>query len=170
MMGDETGQQSRIAVAGFGNVLLGDDGFGVEVIKRLQTLALPVHVEAFEIGIGGMELVFNLMDGFNEMIVIDAVRRGNAPGTLYLFPPSDADLHLRKDDRVDPHLVEPTGAMRMARRLGILPDKIMVVGCEPESCPLRLGLSSPVRTAVDKAIDKIREMIGHALDASRTTV
>ena len=96
-MGDGTARESRIAIAGFGNVLLGDDGFGVEVIKRLQTFPLPVHVEAFDIGIGGMELVLKLMDGFTEMIVVDAVRRGKAPGTLYLFPPSDADLHLRTE-------------------------------------------------------------------------
>ena len=167
-MADGMGRKSRLAIAGFGNVLLGDDGFGVEVIKRLQTFPLPVHVEAFDIGIGGMELVLKLMDGFTEMIVVDAVRRGKAPGTLYLFPPSDADLHLGKNERVDPHLAEPTGAMRMARRLGVLPGKIIVVGCEPESCALGLGLSSPVKTAVDKAVDKICEMIGRVLNASRT--
>ena len=167
-MADAMGQQSRLVIAGFGNVLLGDDGFGVEVVKRLQTLPLPVHVEAFDIGIGGMELVLKLMDGFTEMIVVDAVRRGKTPGTLYLFPPSAADLHPRKDDRVDPHLAEPTGAMRMARRLGVLPEKIIVVGCEPENCALGLGLSNPVRTAVDESVDKICEMVGHALDASGT--
>jgi hydrogenase maturation protease len=167
-MGDGTARESRIVVAGFGNVLLGDDGFGVEVIKRLQTFTLPVHVEAFDIGIGGMELVLKLMDGFNEMIVVDAVRRGNAPGTLYLFPPSEADLYLRPEERIDPHLAEPTGSMRMAMKLGILPEKIVVVGCEPESCALGLGLSSPVKAAVAGAVEKIREMIGHALNACRT--
>lgn len=167
-MSDGMPRQSRLVIAGFGNVLLGDDGFGVEVVKRLQSLPLPVHVEAFDIGIGGMELVLKLMDGFTEMIVVDAVRRGKAPGTVYLFPPSDADLHLHKSDRVDPHLAEPTGAMKMARRLGILPAKILVVGCEPENCALGLGLSRPVRTAVDEAVEKICGMIGHSLDASAT--
>jgi hydrogenase maturation protease len=167
-MGDGTARESRIAIAGFGNVLLGDDGFGVEVIKRLQNFPLPVHVEAFDIGIGGMELVLKLMDGFNEMIVVDAVRRGNAPGTLYLFPPSVADLYFRPEERIDPHLAEPTGSMRMALKLGILPEKIVVVGCEPESCALGLGLSRPVTAAVDGAVEKIREMIGYALNASRT--
>jgi hydrogenase maturation protease len=168
-MGDGTAPESRIAVAGFGNVLLGDDGFGVEVIKRLQSLKLPTRVECFDIGIGGMELVLKLMDGFNEMIVVDAVRRGNAPGTLYLFPPSEADLYFRPEERIDPHLAEPTGSMRMALKLGILPEKIVIVGCEPESCALGLGLSRPVRVAVEDAVEKIREMIGRTFNAPRTS-
>jgi hydrogenase maturation protease len=167
-MGDGTPRESRIVVAGFGNVLLGDDGFGVEVIKRLQSLTLPARVEAFDIGIGGMELVLKLMDGFNEMIVVDAVRRGNAPGTLYLFRPSEADLYFRPEERIDPHLAEPTGSMRMALKLGILPEKICIVGCEPEICALGLGLSRPVRAAVEDAVEKILEMIGCALNAART--
>ena len=167
-MGAGAARESRIAVAGFGNVLLGDDGFGVEVIKRLRTFPLPIEVETLDIGIGGMELVLKLMDGFDEMIVVDAVRRGNAPGTLYLFPPSEADLYLRPEERIDPHLAEPTGSMRMALKLGILPEKIVVVGCEPENCALGLGLSRPVRVAVEDAVEKIREMIGRTLNAPRT--
>lgn len=167
-MGAGTARESRIAVAGFGNVLLGDDGFGVEVIKRLRTFPLPIEVETLDIGIGGMELVLKLMDGFDEMIVVDAVRRGNAPGTLYLFPPSEADLYLRPEERIDPHLAEPTGSMRMALKLGILPEKIVVVGCEPENCALGLGLSRPVRVAVEDAVEKIREMIGRTFNVPRT--
>ena len=168
-MGAGPALESRIAVAGFGNVLLGDDGFGVEVIKRLRNFPLPAEVETLDIGIGGLELVLKLMDGFNEMIVVDAVRRGNAPGTLYLFPPGEADLYCRPEERIDPHLAEPTGSMRMALKLGILPKKIVVVGCEPESCALRLGLSRPVRAAVEDAVEKIRDIIGRTLNNNRTS-
>ncbi|HSE87043.1 MAG TPA: hydrogenase maturation protease [Candidatus Binatia bacterium] len=168
-MGAATAPESRIAVAGFGNVLLGDDGFGVEVIKCLRTLPLPVEVETLDIGIGGMDLVLKLMDGFNEMIVVDAVRRGNAPGTLYVFEPGARDLSFGLGERIDPHLAEPTSSMKMAKKLGILPEKITVVGCEPASCALRLGLSAPVKAVVEKAAAKILSIIGYVPNASTTT-
>lgn len=152
-------QRPRIVIAGFGNILLGDDGFGVEVVQRLQKLSLPFHVETFETGIAGMELVLKLMEGFDEMIVVDTVRCGKTPGTLVLFPPSVADLQLPTEERIDPHLAEPTSSMRMAMKLHILPKKIMVIGCEPESCVLGLGLSRPVRGAVDQAVEKICSLI-----------
>jgi hydrogenase maturation protease len=166
-MGAGTAPESRIAVAGFGNVLLGDDGFGVEVIKRLRMFPLPVQVETLDIGIGGMELVLKLMDGFNEMIVVDAVRRGRAPGTLYVFEPGARDLSFGLGERIDPHLAEPTSAMKMAKKLGILPEKVTVVGCEPESCALGLGLSRSMRVAVEDAVEKIRAIIGRTLNAPR---
>ena len=82
----------RILIVGFGNVLLGDDGFGVEVVKRLGATSLPTSVEILDVGIGGLDFVLTLMAGYEEAIVVDAVQRGQPPGTLYVFTPSAADL------------------------------------------------------------------------------
>lgn len=152
----------RVLVAGFGNLLLGDDGFGVAVVRRLAGELLPSGVETMEIGTGGMELVFGLMSGCRKLIVVDAVRRGHAPGTMYVFRPSEADLALAPDQSIDPHFAEPTRAMQLAKDLGYLPEDVTVVGCEPGSCELDLTLSPPVRAAVEQAAGKIREVLGTA--------
>ncbi len=152
----------RVLVAGFGNLLLGDDGFGVEVVRKLSGEPVPPGVETLEVGTGGMELVYGLMAGFGKLIVVDAVRRGHAPGTLCVFHPSDSDLSFAPEESIDPHFAEPTRAMKMAKTLGYLPEDVTVVGCEPGSCELGLTLSPPVRAAVGQAIGMVREVLGAA--------
>jgi hydrogenase maturation protease len=150
----------KTLIVGFGNVLLGDDGFGVEVIKRLTFSELPPGVETMEVGIGGVHFVLRLMEGFEAVIVVDAVRRGQPPGTLYVFTPGAADLGVHGGQSIDPHFAEPARAMQLARALGFLPDKVTVLGCEPESCQLGISLSVAVDAVVDRAVEKIRAMVG----------
>ena len=152
----------RVLVAGFGNLLLGDDGFGVAVMRKLARNPPPPDVELMEVGTGGMELVFGLMGGCRKLVVVDAVRRGHAAGTLYVFHPSEADLAFAPDQDLDPHFTEPTRAMKLAKKLGFLPEDVTVVGCEPGSCELDLELSPPVLAAVDEAVVKVREVLGAA--------
>lgn len=151
-------------VAGFGNLLLGDDGFGVEVVRRLGSGRLPEGLRVVDVGIGGMELVFSLMAGCDRLIIVDAARRGTAPGTLSVFPPSAADLAPREREGADPHLTEPTRALRMARQLGALPSDVLVVTCEVASCDLEMALSPPVAAAVARAVDII---LAHARSEAR---
>ena len=80
-----------ILIAGFGNVLRGADGFGVEVVKRLACSALPPSVAILDVGIGGMHCILKLLEGFTEAIVVDAIKGHGAPGTLYIFPPDCRD-------------------------------------------------------------------------------
>ena len=150
----------KTLIVGFGNVLLGDDGFGVEVIKRLAASALQPGVETMDVGIGGMHFVLRLMEGFEAVIVVDAVRRGQPPGTLYVFTPAAADLGVHGGRRIDPHFAEPARSMQLARALGFLPEKVTVLGCEPESCQLGISLSLAVDAAVDRAVERIRDMVG----------
>ena len=86
-------------VAGFGNLLLGDDGFGVRVLERLGTKPLPSGVELLEVGTGGLNLVLTLMGGFSDLVVVDAVRHGRAPGTLCTFHPAAPGKSVRRDRR-----------------------------------------------------------------------
>jgi len=155
----------RVLVAGFGNLLLGDDGFGVAVVRKLARETVPAGVETLEVGTGGMELVYGLMGGFDRLIVVDAVRRGLAPGTLSVFRPSEADLASSPGQFLDPHFAEPTRAMRMAKSLGYLPPDVTVVGCEPGDCELDLKLSPPVLAAVEQALGTVREALSGAAHA-----
>lgn len=151
-------------IAGFGNVLLGDDGFGVHVIKRLAAMTLPSHVQTMDVGIGGMELVLRLKTGFDEVIVVDAVRRGETPGTLFVFAPNERELNRDSGKALNPHVAEPLAAMRMAKTLGVLPAAITVVGCEPENCSPGIGLSAAVSAAIDPSLNVIRKLVEQTRD------
>jgi len=149
-------------IVGFGNELLGDDGFGVEVIRRLAAKDFPSHVHIMDVGIAGLHFVLQLMEGFDAVIVVDAVTHGQAPGTLYVFAPSEADGDLPSQDWIDPHVAEPAQALKLARALGVLPADVTVVGCEPSSCHLGMPLSVRAMTAVDRAVRTIHEMVAAA--------
>ncbi|MEO8191271.1 MAG: hydrogenase maturation protease [Acidobacteriota bacterium] len=155
----------RALIAGFGNLLLGDDGFGVEVVRRLAEQPLPGGAEIVEVGIGGMELVYELMNGCGRLVIVDAVRRGHPPGTLYVFQPSEADTTPGPEQGIDPHFAEPTRAMKVAKKLGYLPSDVTIVGCEPLCCDLDLTLSPAVRAAVGPAAERVRELL--SVDSSR---
>ncbi|MCA1580942.1 MAG: hydrogenase maturation protease [Acidobacteria bacterium] len=157
--------RGRTLIAGFGNLLLGDDGFGIEVVRRLAEDTLPDGAEILEVGIGGMELVYELMNGCETLVIVDAVRRGHPPGTLYVFQPSEADLTPGPEPGIDPHFAEPTRAMKVAKKLGYLPADVTIVGCEPLCCDLDLTLSPEVRKAVEPAAERVRALL--AGDRSR---
>ena len=127
----------RVLIAGVGNVLQGDDGFGVELAWRLAKRALPPGVKVIETGIGGMSLVQELMQGYDAILVLDAHQQGGAAGTLRLLEPTLPDLsaldpHQLRDYFADTHYATPLRALALAARLGHLPNVVAVLGCEPE--------------------------------------
>jgi hydrogenase maturation protease len=145
---------SRILVACVGNVLRLDDGFGYEVAARLRDL--PAGVEVLESGIGGMMLVQELMTGCDGLIIVDAVERDAAPGTLFVIqpdidPPSNVgDIHLSNPDRV----------LALAKGLGCLPERVLLVGCQPKDVDgMGQRLSPPVEHAVGVAVEQIRSIL-----------
>jgi hydrogenase maturation protease len=154
--------RSRVLVVGVGNVLQGDDGFGVEVAKRLVLREdLPVNVVVLETGIGGMTLVQELFNGYDVLIVVDAVDRGGVPGTIYLLEAQVPDLlklpdTQRDDFLADMHLAKPSRAFVMARALGVLPPSVYIFGCQPHAIDdLILGLSEPVQAAVEQSVERL---------------
>jgi hydrogenase maturation protease len=148
----------KTLVAGFGNVLLGDDGFGVEVIRRLQSRTLPDGTELLDAGIGGFNFVMQLMDGYDRVIIVDAMQRGETAGTLSVFHPPPHDRHGPVRD-VNPHITEPVRAMHLASQLSVLPAHVTVVSCEVAGCDVRIGLSDPVSAAVDEAILAVEQVL-----------
>jgi hydrogenase maturation protease len=157
---------SKILIAGMGNVLRRDDGFGVEIAKRLAAdNTLPTDARVIEVGIGGIHLVQELMDGYDVLIIIDAVERDSAPGTLHVLEADVPNLATwpesqRQDFLADMHYTTPSKALILAKALGILPPKAFIVGCQPlEVDELGIGLSELVERAAPGMIQKIEQLV-----------
>ena len=133
-------EPGRVLVACVGNVLRGDDGFGQAVERRLAVDgSLPPGVDLIETGIGGMGIVQQLMHGYETLIVVDAVDRGAAPGTLFVLEPQVPEPGALPPDEwrerfSNLHLAEPGRVFLLARALGVLPGRVRLVGCQPLQC------------------------------------
>lgn len=163
----------RVLIAGVGNVLRGDDGFGVALLRELGGAAggWP-GVRLFETGIAGIEVVQQLFDGYDALIILDAVDRGAAPGTLFVLEPDAESLGARgaTGDPIDLHQADPEAALRMAAALGVLPPHAWIVGCQAAQCDeLGAGLSPEVRAALPAAAARVAAIV-HGLAGAAGTV
>lgn len=154
----------RVLVAGIGNVFLGDDGFGVEVVRRLAESSLPPGVEVRDFGIRGFDLALALLEGHEQIVLVDAVKRGGKAGTLYLLEAetgSDA-----ASAEFDVHGMVPSRVVRAAREMGDIVGRVLVVACEAEDFGEedtgRMGLSGSVEAAVDEAVRMIDRLVRQA--------
>jgi hydrogenase maturation protease len=147
----------RTLVAGFGNVLRGDDGFGVEVIRRLRESELPLpDVELMEVGTAGIRLAQELLTPYDRLIIVDAMTRGGAAGTVYVSEVESVE----SPGEIDLHLAIPSRALAVAKALGALPGRVFIVGCEPaEVDELTTALTPAVGAAVDTALDHVRRLL-----------
>ena len=153
----------RVLVAGVGNIFLGDDGFGVEVVKRLAGRELPEGVEVADFGIRGMDLAYALQDDYEVVIFVDATPRGEEAGTVYLIEPE-----IEEDGEVslDTHGMDPVKVIKLSRALGAGPTRTLVVGCEPQVVvsgedydDMIMELSEPVRAAVGEAVRLVESLV-----------
>jgi hydrogenase maturation protease len=155
-------QKKRVMIAGVGNIFMKDDGFGVEVVKRMMNKEFPEGVELRDFGTGGLKLAYDLMKGYDCLILLDASRRGGNPGTLYVIEPNEREFQstIEEGDSIDPHGSDPVTVLRFVKAFGSWPGKVMIVACEPTSTDdFEIGLSSPVRASVDKAVEFVDEII-----------
>jgi hydrogenase maturation protease len=148
----------RVLIAGVGNVLRGDDGFGVEALHRLtQELGGATDVTLYESGTAGISLVQQLLDGYDALIILDACDSGAAPGTVFVREPAGPGPTC---EPVDLHQADPEGVLRLAAALGVLPPRVWVVGCQAAACDeLGAGLSEPVRRAVPEALRQVQDLL-----------
>ena len=147
---------ARTLVAGFGNVLRGDDGFGVEVVRRLQGGQQPSGTVMMEVGTGGIALAQELLTPYDRLVIVDAMKRGGEPGTVYVLEVDSVET-LRN---VDMHMAVPSRALGLAQALGALPPQVYMVGCEPHQVDeLELQLSPAVSAAVDYAVTEVRRLL-----------
>jgi hydrogenase maturation protease len=147
-------------VAGCGNVFLGDDGFGVEVARRLAIAELPAGVTVRDAGIRGVHLAYELLEGWDLVVLVDASPRGGEPGTLYLIEPARDDV---ETPMLDAHSMNPEAVLGVVRSLGGEVNRLLVVGCEPASIEERMGLSPTVDAAVDGAMRMVGELVDSVL-------
>jgi len=158
----------RILVAGIGNIFLGDDGFGVEVVKRLAARELSSAVRVADFGIRGFDLVYALQDGYETTILVDACPQGQIPGTIFVLEPDLSDgASQQQSSIVDTHGMDPVNVIRMARAMNAPLNRVLVVGCEPESLggeEGRMGLSRPVESVLDEAVRMIESLLARILN------
>ena len=147
----------RTLIAGFGNVLRGDDGLGVEIIRRLREREPIPDVELVEIGTAGIRLAQELLSAYDRLIIVDAMSRGGAPGTVYAAQVDSVDAA----GEVDLHLAVPARALAVAKALRALPAEVFIVGCEPgEVDELTTEMTPPVRAAVEAVLGHIDRLLG----------
>jgi hydrogenase maturation protease len=163
----------RILIAGIGNIFLGDDAFGVEVAQRLTRRGLPEEVRVVDFGIRGLDLSYALLDGYESVILVDAVPRGGAPGTLYVLETEIGDNAEPYPDGtlLEMHRLDPDKVLRLAAHLGAKVEHLLVVGCETAATgdyeDMHDGLSDPVRLAVEQAIPLIEALAARLLRGER---
>jgi hydrogenase maturation protease len=153
-----------VLVAGIGNVFLGDDGFGVETVRALSAHPLSGHVEVVDFGVRGVHLAYQLLDGYDTLVLVDATARGGAPGTLYLIEAGAAGPVAPGAAVLDGHHMSPDAVLAL---LGTLcagtgstpPRRTLVVGCEPACVEEGIGLSAPVAAAVPEAVRMLLELL-----------
>jgi hydrogenase maturation protease len=157
----------RILVAGIGNIFLGDDAFGVEVIRRMAGLKLPESVRVADYGIRGFDLAYALQDGYETTILVDACPHGEAPGTLYVIEPEvDAEARAEAPPALEAHAMNPMTVLRTARAMNIEVKKVLLVGCEPGTLggeEGQMGLSAPVEAAVGEAVKLVESLVRQIL-------
>lgn len=157
--------RTRVLVAGVGNVFMGDDGFGVEVARRLAERPLRPGVEVRDFGIRGLDLVYALGDGYDAVVLVDAVPRGERPGSLFVIEPEPEGGEVA----LDAHGMDPAKVLAVARQLGEVPGRILLVGCEPlatmtDDEELLGELSEPVGGAVEEAVRLVESVLDELLE------
>lgn len=160
----------RVLVAGIGNIFLSDDGFGVEVTRRLQERGgLPEGVEVVDTGICGRDLAYQLLDGYRALVIVDATQRGGTPGTLYTLE-HDLDAPRSGEADLGGHSVDPLAMLDLLDGLVASMDieapvgRVLVVGCEPETVDEGIGLSAPVAAAVEPAVELVLDLTDQLLE------
>jgi len=152
-----------ILIAGVGNAWLRDDGFGGAVAKALSERELPPGVQVMDFGSGGLDLAYEVMRGYDALILLDVSRQGGGPGTLYVMEASEEDVEGGIEDGqvIDPHGMDPQTVLRFVKYVGGWPGRVLVVACEPEVVEeVGFGLSDAVAESVERATGVVLETIG----------
>jgi hydrogenase maturation protease len=157
-------ESQSILIAGIGNIFLGDDGFGCEVLRRLAEYTWPESVRVVDFGIRGFDLAYALMDGYDVTIFVDATPRGGQPGTLYTIEPDREELDNldAQTMMVETHAMNPLKVLGMVKSMGCELKRILLVGCEPQTFGPeegQMGLSEPVAAAIDEAVSMVESLV-----------
>jgi hydrogenase maturation protease len=155
----------RVLVAGIGNAWMKDDAFGGKVAERLTDGALPEQAAVFDFGTGGLDLAYEVMRGYDALVLIDISRQGGEPGTLYVMDAEPDDLEPIADgEMLSPHGMDPETVLRFVKAVGGWPGRVRIVACEPAVVEeMGLEMSPEVQAAVERATDVVRETVAELL-------
>lgn len=163
-----------VLVAGVGNVFLGDDGVGVEVVNRVAQRRLPDAVVAVDYGIRGVHLAYDLLDRrFRTLVLVDALPLDAPPGTVAVLEadPQAAEAPGGGVEVADAHRMDPATVLNLLRTLGGAGpghvERVYVVGVRPARLEAAMGLSAPVAAAVDQAVQAVLDLVGAAASGRR---
>jgi hydrogenase maturation protease len=151
-----------ILIAGVGNSWLRDDGFGGEVARRLLEVELPPGVSVMDAGTGGLDLAYEVMRGYDALVVVDVSPQGGEPGTLYVMEPDEEAVPggIEDGDVINPHAMDPQTVLRFVKSVGAWPGRVVVIACEPaEVSEMGWGLSDQVRDAVGRAVALVLDTV-----------
>lgn len=151
----------RVLVAGIGNLFLSDDGFGPEVVRRLAEQGdLPAHVKVVDYGIRGMHLAYDLLDGYEALVLVDALPGDGAVGEITVLEVGQEDLG---SGDFDPHGMAPVAVLASVRQLGGTLPATYVIGCRPANVEEGIGLSDAVAAAVPDALAAVRALLSERM-------
>jgi hydrogenase maturation protease len=158
---DVTNRPKQVLIAGIGNAWQRDDGFGSEVARRLEGRELPDGVAVIDFGTGGLDLAYQVMYGYDGLLMIDVSRQGGSPGTLYVMEVDEDEVpggSVEDGEVLNPHAMDPETVLRFIKITGGWPGKVVIVACEPETVEeMGVGLSPVVEEAVERAVDLVLE-------------
>lgn len=165
-------ERATVLVAGIGNIFFGDDGFGVEVATRLARSPVPAGVKLVEFGIRGLHLAYELLDGYDALVLIDTMPIGEAPGTVALVEAEVPTAPVAPDPEeqgpaVDAHTMSPAVVLATLANLGGSVERVLIVACQPATLTDGIGLSDVVATAVDPAVALVYEVVADLLPATK---
>ncbi|MEO8888509.1 MAG: hydrogenase maturation protease [Jatrophihabitantaceae bacterium] len=155
---------TRTLVAGLGNIFEGDDGFGVAVVQRLFDRTWPEGVEVRDYGIRGVHLAYQLLDGYDLVVIVDAVARDGEPGTLYVIDHA-ADRALAAVEgapMLDAHDLNPDAVLALVPELGGTLGRVVIVGCQPATLSPGMELSTAVAGSVERAAQLVTDIVQRA--------
>jgi len=157
----------RTLVAGVGNIFQRDDAFGVEVIRLLAGRPWPAGLRVADFGIRGVHLVYELLDGCDLFVLVDAAQRGCAPGTVTVLEVQPTDM-ASSAGVMDAHGLAPDQVFAMLDAMGSRPGRSLVVACEPADVSAGMGLSDQVRDALPHAVRAVEEILEQAKQEEQT--
>jgi hydrogenase maturation protease len=149
--------QARILVAGIGNIFLGDDGFGSEVVRNTELPQDDPNVRVLDYGIRGMHLAYDLLEEWDTLVLVDAIPSRGEPGTLHVFQADHQEGS--ETPGLDAHSMDPAAVFASLRALGGEPPYTVVVGCEAGGVEEGMGLTEPVARAVPRAARAVEEIV-----------
>ncbi|MDQ6810330.1 MAG: hydrogenase maturation protease [Actinomycetota bacterium] len=161
-------RERRILVAGVGNAWLRDDGFGGAVARRLQEREMPSGVAVMDAGTGGLDLAYEVMRGYDALVILDVSRQGGEPGTLYVMEPEEESVRggIEDGEAINPHSMDPQTVLRFVKSIGAWPGRVIVIACEPGDVEqMGWGLTDNVQKAVEEAVALVAQTVDELLCA-----